>query len=238
MTTLNLDFEENSILVASDKLKYELKYFPLHFGGTNARGDWPADKPNTLFGQIPVLTIIHPDGKKIELGESAAIDIFLAKQFGLHGNNAWEEAVINALYAHSNHFWFFGTMANFFWSSTDKTDEEKAQLAEKYLNESLTNWATIHETTLIKNNNTGHYVGNRTTLADIRSATLLGTIEVIFGKERVAKVVNETKTPAIVKLRATIESKPSYAAWIESDTFKNLTIASQGFAKQYHGHLF
>ncbi|KAF9114537.1 hypothetical protein BGX27_010512 [Mortierella sp. AM989] len=185
MKPLNLDFEENSKLVASGNLKYKVVYFSMHFGGTNSRGiltyagvnwtsvypNWGTDKSNMPFEVVPALTVIHPDGKELVLAENVAIGIFLAKQFGLHGQNTWEEALINSFYSNSN------TM--------------------------------IQESHLEKNHLNGHYVGNRTTLADIRITTLLDPTEKILGKERIATVINETKTPGIIKVRKIVESKPS-----------------------------
>ncbi|KAF9952550.1 hypothetical protein BGZ72_006130 [Mortierella alpina] len=251
MKPLNLDSEENSKLLASDKLKYTHAYFEIHFAGTNSRGilayagadwtpvypSWPADKASMPFELLPVLTITHPDGKSLELSESIAIDIFLAKQFGLHGNNAWEEALINSYYSHSNAMFFQETMFNYFWESVGKSEEEKAEYLQKYLSETLPAWAKIHETNLVHNHSNGHYVGNKTTLADIRTTTLLGAIEEIFGKERIASVINDTETPAIVKLRETIESKPSYAAWIHSDVYKKLSAGSEDMIKKHHPEL-
>ncbi|KAF9196651.1 hypothetical protein BGZ50_008596 [Haplosporangium sp. Z 11] len=246
MKTFNLDCEENSKVVASDNLKYTITYFDMHFAGTTSRGvlayagaDWtpvypPAEKTSMPFEVLPVLTVIHPDGKKLELSENVAIDIFLAKQFGLHGNNAWEEALINSFYSSSNAMFFQETMNSFFWESMSKGSEEKAKYLDKFVNETLRNWAKIHEAHLKNNGLNGHYVGNRTTLADIRMTTALAAIEVIIGKERVATVINKTETSGIVHVRANVESKSSYATWISSDEYKKLSEKSAGFVKQHH----
>lgn len=52
MKTFNLDYDENSKIVAQDGLKYKLSYFGMHFGGTSARGilayagaDWTSTFP-------------------------------------------------------------------------------------------------------------------------------------------------------------------------------------------------
>jgi len=185
MKTLSLDFQSNSDLVASKDLKYKLLYFGIHFGGASARGilayagadwtpvypdNWGTDKAKQPFELIPVLTVIRPDNngggsggqQELVLAENMAIDLFLAKQFGLHGENAWEEAVINAYYSHSNAMFFQEVMNNFFWESAGKSEEEKAEyLKVKLLEGSLSNWARIHEEHLKNNHLNGHYVGNR-----------------------------------------------------------------------------
>ncbi|KAF8925288.1 hypothetical protein EDD21DRAFT_446816 [Dissophora ornata] len=253
MKTFNIDYEENSRLITSDHLKYQLAYFPIHFGGTSARGilayggadwtptypNWGTEKLNMPFGFLPVLTILHPEDNKKELilAENVAVDIFLAKQFGLHGENAWEEALINSFYSSSNMFFFQEIMFNFFWESSQKDEEEKKKYLEKFLNETLTDWGKTHEAHLKQNHQNGHYVGNRTTLADIRTTTMLNALEKIIGKERVASVINETNTPGVVKVRRNVESKPSYEAWTTSEEYKKLDVNSAAFVKDHHPEL-
>ncbi|KAG0042609.1 hypothetical protein BGZ83_000257 [Gryganskiella cystojenkinii] len=253
MKPFSLDSVENSKLITAEGLQYKLMYFGMHFGGTSARGilayanadwepvfptpNWGDAKPDAPFEVIPVLRVIHPDGKELVLSENVAIDIFLAKQFGLHGENAWEEALINSFYSNSNHFFFQETMNNFFWESSGKDDEEKAKYLEKFLNEQLGSWARIHEKHLENNHSNGHYVGNRTTLADIRAVTMLDGVEKIVGKERVATIINESVTPAIVKMRNNVESQDSYAAWIVSEDYKKLDARSVTMVKDHHPEL-
>ncbi|KAI1318504.1 hypothetical protein EDD11_006386 [Mortierella claussenii] len=258
MKTLSLNSTENSQLIASKDLQYTLSYFAIHFAGASARGilayagadwkpiypNWGAEKPLTPFERLPVLTIIHPNSgeeesqpKELHLAENVAIDMFLAKQFGFHGNDAWEEALINAYYSNSNIMFFQEIMNNYFWTSVDKSDEEKKKYLDTLLNEQLSDWARIHEGHLENNHLNGHYVGNRTTLPDIRTTTMLDALEKIIGKERLAIVVNETKTPGIIKVRHTIESKPSYSTWINSDEYKKLDVKSTAFVKDHHPEL-
>ncbi|KAG0325603.1 hypothetical protein BGZ99_000429, partial [Dissophora globulifera] len=73
MKVYNINHEENSKLVASKNLKYELTYFELQFCGTSGRAllayggadwtplypDWEVDKTNTPFETVPILKIIE-----------------------------------------------------------------------------------------------------------------------------------------------------------------------------------
>ncbi|KAF9436064.1 hypothetical protein BGZ76_004912 [Entomortierella beljakovae] len=150
MMTFNLDLEGNSALLASNNLKYRIAYFGIHFAGTSSRGilayasadwtpeypDWGNEKSNMPFEVIPVLTIVHPNRKELVLAENVAIDIFLAKQFDLHGRNSWEEALINSFYSSYNTMFF-------------------------HENEQLGKWARIHEAHLANNQHNAHYVGDR-----------------------------------------------------------------------------
>ena len=56
------------------------------------RAEWPAFKSTTPFGQVPCVEI---DGKP--LGQSYAIMRYLARQYGLTGKDAWEDAQIDAV---------------------------------------------------------------------------------------------------------------------------------------------
>ncbi|CAF0861837.1 unnamed protein product [Adineta steineri] len=56
------------------------------------REQWPALKPKTPLGQMPVLEV---DG--VELPQSAAIARFLAKQFHLAGKDNLEQAEVDAI---------------------------------------------------------------------------------------------------------------------------------------------
>ncbi|KAF9436062.1 hypothetical protein BGZ76_004910 [Entomortierella beljakovae] len=251
MKTFDLDLEGNSALLASNNLKYRIAYFGIHFAGTSSRGilayagadwtpeypDWGNEKSNMPFEVIPVLTIVHPNGKELVLAENVAIDIFLAKQFDLHGKNAWEEALINSFYSSSNTMFFQEVMNIFFWESVGKTDEEKKKYLDTFLNEQLGKWARIHEAHLANNQLNGHYVGSRTTLADIRTTTLLDATEKIVGKERVATIVNETKTPGIIKVRKNVESKASYQTWVTSEEYQKYDAKSANLVKENHPEL-
>ncbi|CAI2332132.1 unnamed protein product [Caenorhabditis sp. 36 PRJEB53466] len=88
---------------------YKISYFPLRGAGELARQiltyvgqefedhrisreEWPAIKPTTPFGQLPLLEV---DGKV--LAQSHAIARYLARQFGINGKTAWEEAQVNSI---------------------------------------------------------------------------------------------------------------------------------------------
>ncbi|KAG0316766.1 hypothetical protein BGZ99_006701 [Dissophora globulifera] len=202
---------------------------------------WEADRKKTPFGSLPILKIIGiGEGgteRELMLGENFAIDQFLAKQFGLQGENSWEEALINSFYASADFFFYREMMVNFFWRSATKSDEEKAIALNTFLTKDLSAWCNYHEVHLKNNHQNGYYVGNRTTLADIRTTTLLEALPKIIGVERFETVINETNTPGILKVVASVRSKPSYAAWINSDEYKRLDSRTTAFVKLHHPEL-
>ncbi|VDK20391.1 unnamed protein product [Anisakis simplex] len=89
---------------------YKLTYFDIRGLGEGARlifhqagvqfedhrvkkEDWPALKPTTPFGQMPLLDV---DGDVI--AQSAAIYRYLGRQFGLAGKTPMEEAQVDSIY--------------------------------------------------------------------------------------------------------------------------------------------
>ncbi|CAJ0572976.1 unnamed protein product, partial [Mesorhabditis spiculigera] len=62
---------------------------------THGTPDWPNLKPNTPFGQIPVLEV---DGKM--LSQANAINKYIAGLHGLNGSNAWEAAELDGIGIH------------------------------------------------------------------------------------------------------------------------------------------
>jgi glutathione S-transferase len=53
------------------------------------------------FGLFPVLHIKTADGKELRLSETIVITHYLAKQFGLLGDNEWEGLQIMTFYSSS-----------------------------------------------------------------------------------------------------------------------------------------
>ncbi|KAG0302272.1 hypothetical protein BGZ99_003145 [Dissophora globulifera] len=255
MKTYDLAFLENPKPVVSKDLKYTLSTLELLFSGASSRGiliyagvdwtpiypDWPKEKPNQPFDLLPVVTVADKGereaGRTFVLAENLAVDIFLAKHFGLHGNDEWEEGVINSFYSSSNAFFFQEIINNLYFGSANSAEEKTAKL-DTFLNKTLAGWADIHEAHLKNNHLNGHYVGNRTTLADIRTTTMLEMLTRVIGVDRVKSVINETRTPGIHKVITAVQSKPSYAAWFSSDAYKNLDSKTTAFVKNDHPEFF
>jgi len=74
----------------------------LHLAGVDfedvriARGDWPALKPETPFGSLPVLEIRG----RAPLGHSNAILVYVGRQHGLHPKDDFEAARHEAVMCH------------------------------------------------------------------------------------------------------------------------------------------
>lgn len=54
--------------------------------------DWPALKPTTPFGSLPVSEITNDDGTKSKLGQSLSIARFLGRELNLSGKTSFEQS--------------------------------------------------------------------------------------------------------------------------------------------------
>ncbi|KAG0352830.1 hypothetical protein BC939DRAFT_450685 [Gamsiella multidivaricata] len=217
----------NELSTARDST-FEVSYFGLHgfagvtrtilaAGGANFKNyvpaDWATEKPSAPFGVIPLLKETSKDGSKtIHVAESDAIERYLAKKFGFTGANAFEETLVNTYAAHTTALFqqcflkYFGT----------KDEEVKAKAKADMASGSIPGWVNFHEKYLAANGSNGHYVGDKTSLADIKTYHILGLLQSLTGED----LISESKTPAIWKVKTTLESMPSVRAWRETEDFK------------------
>ncbi|KHN81969.1 Glutathione S-transferase 1 [Toxocara canis] len=168
-----------------NRSNYKLLYFNARWRGEGARlifayagvpyedvrvtkEEWPKLKPTTPFGHLPVLKF---GGH--ELGESFAINRYLARQFGLAGNGSLEEAYVDSI-------------ADFFKDFFEKTGESvKAIITgggpiDPAYNEIV---APARDAFLpplerfLKKANSGYVVGNSATWADLIITEYLATCQ-------------------------------------------------------------
>jgi glutathione S-transferase len=114
----------------------------LHLGGVDfedvriARGDWPALKPKTPFGCLPVLELPG----HAPLGQTNAILVLIGRRHGLHPTNDFEAARHEAVMCHVEDLRAHVTPT---LRLADETDKKKAReaLAGAY----LPTWAAYTE---------------------------------------------------------------------------------------------
>ncbi|RUS84494.1 hypothetical protein EGW08_007733 [Elysia chlorotica] len=120
------------------------------------REDWPALKPNTPFGQMPVLEV---DGEKI--GQSVAIANYLAREFGLYGKTNMEGCRIDQVVCLVQDL-----ISAFIKAMFEKDEAKKAELTKANNEEVIPRFFGFFES-LLKKNGTGFFVGKDVTLADL-----------------------------------------------------------------------
>ncbi|RKP33776.1 hypothetical protein BJ085DRAFT_40887 [Dimargaris cristalligena] len=171
----------------------------------------PAEKSQTPFGQLPVLKEFESDSTEPSfiLTESDAIQRYLAARFGLYGtspadvrSNAQQDAVLGQC----NDVMVLMFQALYI----AKAEEEKAA-AFKKLGVAAIHLLKKHDELLLRNG-TGHYVGNKTTLADIVAYMRLERLATVpFYKEILEEHVGE----GLRKFQATLELDPAFKRYQE-----------------------
>ncbi|KAG0204657.1 hypothetical protein BGX28_003445 [Mortierella sp. GBA30] len=240
------DSETLSQALRSSGSTYKLLYFPLHDRGELIRTilvyigekweelhlDWPAMKTCTPFQCVPILYETAPDGTVVELAETLAIERYLGSKYHLLGRNEYEHHKVDQFLSSAD------TMLTTFAlkvirSPCEKpcTPEERITEANEFYATAVTKFVAVHEEHLKKNGSNGHYVGNHITLADLKTAMLIDSLLLFKFKGVNELPLSAEKAPNLWKLRETVNSHPSIAAWRESQRHQELDNNTVGFFK-------
>ncbi|KAF8985399.1 Glutathione S-transferase S1 [Entomortierella lignicola] len=216
-------------LAAKKDSTFEFRYFGLHGFGAPIRAILaindakfvnvvPGEKWATMekalapFGVMPLLKEISADGKTvINIAESEAIERYLTKKFGMAGDNAFEETVVDSFVCSTGAL----IVQIFLKYFTVKDPALKAAAKEQLVSETIATWIKLHEHHLVANGSNGHYVGNKTTHPDIKTAQL---IDIINGVQE--GTITEESNPALWKVKTSVESIPGLKAWKATEEFK------------------
>ncbi|KAF9325902.1 hypothetical protein BGZ91_002193 [Linnemannia elongata] len=215
---------------------FRLLYFPLEaqgqtsrdlltYGGANWEGitpqNWLEEKDKTPFGCLPVLYINKGD-KQVVISETHAVENYLAKHFGLMGNNEYEETLIRAFHCSSASL-FASFQANVVWNLPEVREKTLGGFKARQ----LAHWVKTHERHLMENGNNGHYIGNKMSLADIRTANLIKHFSFQPWGAELMEIISQA--PALIKLRDTVENDPKMHQWKNSDEAKKLAASTKAF---------
>ncbi|KAK5814258.1 hypothetical protein F5H01DRAFT_22357 [Linnemannia elongata] len=214
---------------------FKLLYFPIHSNGATSREiltiahaewknlvpkDWEKEKEKTPFNVLPVLFVSSPSNKDVVLAEAGVIEQYLANQFELLGNNEYEMNLIKSFHSsaaslHSLH----ATTVAFI---PDREARKKAM--EAFRDGPFTQWVAIHDKHLKDNGSNGHYIGNKLTLADIRTSNLIEHLLLQTGGERLAGIIE--RSSSLRRLRTEVAHDPRVEKWRSSRAYKTLTDAT------------
>ncbi|KAF9101818.1 hypothetical protein BGX29_005235 [Mortierella sp. GBA35] len=177
---------------------FKLAYFNLHGRAESARyllaygGDRPTDtewqrqKPNTPFKCLPLVYETTSSGAMLELSEVLSTERYLADKFGLAGSDLWErfqvEQAVSSIETSQLMYHYKVLLPN--WPSADLSNssdnqakrKRRAEDANQFYMTGLKNFVDIHEAKLEENRGNGHYVSDKTSLADIRAIMLIGRL--------------------------------------------------------------
>ncbi|KAF9096645.1 hypothetical protein BGX29_008482 [Mortierella sp. GBA35] len=147
-----------------------------------------------------------------EIAESDSIERYLARKFGLVGRDAFEGTLVNTFVSHDT------ALINQIFSkyATVRDAEVKAANKEPLISNNIVPWVKYHEEHLQGNGANGHYVGNKVTLADIKTDLIITLIQSLTGED----LVSEEKTPAIWRVRVELDKVEGVAAWKKTEEYK------------------
>lgn len=161
--------------------------------------DWPAMKPTTPLGCLPVLEV---DGKPI--AGSIPIARYVAEKHGLAGENEIENAqlagindILQDIQNHAFKFFF------------EKDETRKAALQKEFVESTAPKYLDVLEKRIEANGSPeGWIFGNKVTYIDLRVPRILGIL-----KKYMDPAVLE-KYPAVVALDKKVLALPSIAKWL------------------------
>jgi len=128
--------------------------------------EWQAVKPKTPFGHLPMLEVRDEADKLVlTLAQSQTIARYLARQFGLAGQNAQEQSLAE-MYCDQLHDMGYAFIQDFF-NVHQASDAVRQSKLDKYFTETVPTEFARFEAQL-ERNNTGFLVGQGMTWADLQ----------------------------------------------------------------------
>ncbi|KAM3725966.1 Glutathione S-transferase [Dirofilaria immitis] len=162
------------------------------------REEWSTLKPKTPYGHVPLLNV-----NDRTLAESHAIEKYLARKFGLLGEDEWEAAKIDEIILNLEDL-----MRKLLPWIHEKNDTNKVELFEKLAESDVIPFFERYEQ-FLKNSNSGYFVGNKVSAADFSVFNMLQIFEDQFTPEQMKKY------PKLKEFFVKIGQMPKIKAWIE-----------------------
>ena len=162
------------------------------------------------LNRAPVL--VTPNGTTI--GQSKAIERYLAKQFNMMGNSDEEGAVIDCIAEHCRDVKDAAAKKGFSMFVRDKTEEEKAKARTEWFDEDLPAMlGKIEDSVSDSGNNDGYSVGSSISYADVVIWALLRDCSPADAEDTTKAAIN-CKT--LNSIADTIAAHPGVSKWIET----------------------
>ncbi|KAG0257154.1 hypothetical protein BG011_004138 [Mortierella polycephala] len=222
----NLSTETMSKLAQAKGNKYTLLYLPFHGVVTALRAmivmsdaeytfihpdNWKEEKTMTPFGSMPVLYETSQTGETLELAELSVLEYYIGQKYGWVGGNFWENNLVKMY--HSSTQSLYDKLVT---TVVRAPKEHYDQMMDIYVSSILPEWIKYHEQHLQANGSNGHYVGDKLTIADFKTASILDNLFTLTGE----RYISREKTPGIMAVYDNLEKQPKYAAWKASEAWK------------------
>ncbi|KAF9998728.1 hypothetical protein BGZ65_005801 [Modicella reniformis] len=182
---------------------------------------WNEQKSETPFGCVPVLHVIKGE-KMVALSEAATVEQYLAKHYGLLGENQYEETLIKTIHSSS-----LSTFSEFYASVTWNMPEVHDKCLQGFKGRTLVNWVKTHERHLIDNGSNGHYFGDKLTLADIKTANVIDHFALQPEGPELIEIIKTS--PVLWKVKETVDNHPKMSKYRNSNEYKTMVEATRTF---------
>lgn len=195
---------------------YKLSYFPVEAKGELIRfifvqtgtkyedfrikrEDWPAMKPTTPFGQVPILEV---DGEV--LAGSGPIARFLSERLGLAGSNDIENVKIAGIKDVQDEVVM--KLGKAFFAKDDEKEKAKAEVIDSFIPKYL----GLMEKTIKENaKESGWLFGSKLTYVDLNLYLIVDCMK-LFKEENLLD-----EYPLVKKLTDNVGTLPNIAKWIK-----------------------
>jgi len=163
----------------------------------------------TNLDRAPVL--ITPEG--VAIGQSKAIERFLAKQFGFMGTTNVEAALIDCIAEHCRDVKDAQTRKRFSAFVKDRTDEDKARAQREWFEDDLPAMlAKVEAAVGAGDASNGCAVGKAISYADVAIYSLL---KECFPAYREATLLAAKDCPLLLEICDTVANNPKIKEWVE-----------------------
>lgn len=182
--------------------------------GTMIAPDFVAAKENgdldMNLGRAPLL--VTSEGV---IGQSKAIERYLAKKFNLMGSSDIEAAQIDCIAEHCRDVKDAAGKKGFSAFNREKTDEEKAAARKEWFeNDMPTMLGKIEKAIGLTSGESGYAVGSKTSYADIAIFSLLK--DCTFQQDAEDTIKAAEKCAKLLEIAKRISSDENVAKWVES----------------------
>mmetsp|Transcript_13569 Transcript_13569/g.20028 ORF Transcript_13569/g.20028 Transcript_13569/m.20028 type:complete len:266 (-) Transcript_13569:142-939(-) len=171
------------------------------------------------MGRAPLLVVENGAGPTA-IGQSKAIERFLAKKFQLYGNSDIEAAQIDCIAEHCRDVNDAAMRKGFSAFTRDKTDDEKAAARNEWFTSDLSTLLEKMETAVkLSSGQEGYAVGTATSYADVSIFALLRDCTMQSDQDDTLQAAS--KCQLLLSIADRIAQEKGVAEWLESRPVTN-----------------
>ncbi|KAF9136539.1 hypothetical protein BGX30_011084 [Mortierella sp. GBA39] len=199
---------------------FQLAYFNFH-------GRAESTRYLLAYTRVPWKEIVF-------FSEVLPIERYLADKFELAGSDPWErfqvEQFVSSIESSQLMYHYKVILPN--WPSEGAVDmnedgmkrQRRAEDASRFYETGLKNFVDVHEKKLQENGGgeNGHYVGDKTSLADIRATVLMDRLMLLRPEGADPVPLSKDKTPNLWRVREAVHQILAIAQWRESKRYQDL----------------